>query len=134
MLVANASSVPGSKGLNGLLGLGFNSDSNIYSKLGKSSSGNTLIQNIFEQGNTANNYFSILLGREGASGSTVQGYFTIGEPIPGFENITSMPKLDVETVSRLLPSSKYHFIGYVSQSTLTTFWNTQAYKHNIGRH
>ena len=110
MLVANASSFPGSEGLNGLLGLGFSSDSSIYNKLGKSSSGNTLIQNIFEQGNTANNYISILLGRGGASGSTVQGYFTIGEPIPGFENITSMPKLDVETVSRLLPSSKSHLL------------------------
>lgn len=66
-----------------------------------------MIQRIFEQGNTANNYVTFILGRGGASGPPVQGYFSIGEPIPGFENITSMPKLDVETVSRLLPSGKY---------------------------
>ena len=113
MLVKNASAFPGSEGTNGLLGLGFNSGSSIYKKLGKSSSGSTLIQRIFDQGSTANNYVTFLLGRGGASGPTVQGYFTIGETIPGFENITSMPKLDVETVSRLLPSGKCIIIGHV---------------------
>jgi hypothetical protein len=109
LLVKNATAFPGSEGTNGLLGLGFNSGSSIYKKLGKSSSGNTLIQNIFAQGNTANNYVTFLLGRGGASGPTVQGYFSIGETLPGFENITSMPKLDVETVSRLLPSAQQHW-------------------------
>jgi hypothetical protein len=96
------------EGTNGLLGLGFNLGSSIYQQLKKSSSGNTLIQNIFAQGNTANNYVTFLLGRGGASGPTVQGYFSIGETLPGFENITSMPKLDVKTVNRLLsvPSGK----------------------------
>jgi len=109
LLVKNASAFPGSAGTNGLLGLGFNSGSSIYKSLGKSSSGNTLIQRIFEQGNTANNYVTFILGRGGASGPPVQGYLSIGEPIPGFENITSMPKLDVETVSRLLPSAQQHW-------------------------
>jgi len=109
LLVKNASAFPGSDGTNGLLGLGFNSGSSIYKKLGKSSSGNTLIQNIFAQGNTANNFVTFLLGRGGASGPTVQGYFSVGETLPGFDNITSMPKLDVETVSRLLPSAQQHW-------------------------
>jgi len=89
--------------------LGFNSGSYIYKALGKSSSGESFIQRIFEQGNTANNYISFILGRGGASGQFVQGYFSIAETLPGFENITSMPKFDVETVSRLLPAGQQHW-------------------------
>jgi hypothetical protein len=106
VLVQNATAFPGAQGTNGLLGLGFNSGSSIYKKLGKSSSGKTLIQRILEQGNTANNFITFILGRGGASGTFVQGYFSIAETLPGFENITSMPKLDVETVSRLLPAGR----------------------------
>ncbi|KAF8798904.1 acid protease [Phlegmacium glaucopus] len=110
LLVNDSTTFPGAQTTNGLLGLGFNSASSIFTKLGKSSTGNTLIQHIFEQGNTANNYITFLLGRDGTS-PPVQGQFSIGEVIPGFENITSMPKLDVETVSRLLPagSSQQHW-------------------------
>jgi len=109
VLVNDSNAFPGAQGTNGLLGLGFYSGSSIYKKLDKSPSGNTLIQRIFEQGNTANNYITFLLGRDGASGNHVQGHFSIAEPIPGFENITSMPKLDVQTVSRLLPSGKHRY-------------------------
>jgi hypothetical protein len=37
-------------------------------------------------------------------GQNMTGQFTVSEIVPGFENITSMPKLDVETVNKLLKS------------------------------
>lgn len=42
-----------------------------------------------------------MLSRSGDPGSTTAGELTIGEPITGFENITSQPKLDIVTVPGL---------------------------------
>ena len=35
------------------------------------------------------------------------GQFTIGAPVPGYENITSQPQLNVETVHKLLDDREY---------------------------
>lgn len=42
-----------------------------------------------------------MLSRKGDPGSNITGQFTIGELVPGFENITSMPHLSIEKVYRV---------------------------------
>lgn len=48
-----------------------------------------------------------MLNRNGDPLEQWTGQFTINEVVPGFENITTMPKLDVETVNRLLNSDQH---------------------------
>jgi hypothetical protein len=47
-------------------------------------------------------------------GSSLTGQLTISEVIPGLENITSMPKLDVDTVNRLLQAGPQLFHIYTT--------------------
>lgn len=91
------------QGYSGLLGLGPNEGSQISKKI-SGNAGNNLLQNIFEQDKTTDNYITIMLNRVNDPGATLTGQFTIAEVVPAFSNITSMPKLDVETVNRLLKS------------------------------
>ena len=57
--------------------------------------------------NLGNNYITLLLDRKNDGIDPFKGEMTMGEIIPGFENITSMPRLDVETVTRLLKSDQH---------------------------
>ena len=52
------------------------------------------------------NYITILLDRKFDPADTLQGQLTISEPVPGFGNITSVPKIDVDKVNRLLKSGE----------------------------
>ncbi|KAG1790304.1 aspartic peptidase domain-containing protein [Suillus plorans] len=102
LLVANVSSFSTnihSEGYDGLIGLGPNSGSSIYKKL-DGNSGNNPINRIFEQ-TSSNDYITLMLSRKGDPGSNITGQFTIGELVPGFENITSMPHLSIEKVYRV---------------------------------
>ncbi|KAG1901319.1 aspartic peptidase domain-containing protein [Suillus fuscotomentosus] len=102
VLVANVSSFSTnihSEGYDGLIGLGPNSGSSIYKKL-DGNSGNNPINRIFEQ-TSSNDYITMMLSRKGDPGSNITGQFTIGELVPGFENITSMPHLSIEKVYRV---------------------------------
>lgn len=102
LLVANVSSFSTnihSEGYDGLIGLGPNSGSSIYKKL-DGNSGNNPINRIFEQ-TSSNDYITMMLSRKGDPGSNITGQFTIGELVPGFENITSMPHLSIEKVYRV---------------------------------
>lgn len=84
------------------MGLGPNGGSQVYDKV--KAAGNSVLYNIFEQDttNTTDNFISFLLDRKGDPTSDVTGQLTIGELVPGYEKITSMPQLDVETVRKLL--------------------------------
>ncbi|KAH7914245.1 aspartic peptidase domain-containing protein [Hygrophoropsis aurantiaca] len=100
LLVTNTSSFSTnihSEGYDGLIGLGPNTGSSIYKKY-DSSSGNNALSNIFSQSSSTNNYITLMLDRKGDPGNQVTGQFTINEPVPGFQNITSMPQLGVEKV------------------------------------
>ncbi|TFK40750.1 aspartic peptidase A1 [Crucibulum laeve] len=94
------------QGYDGLLGLGPNGGSQIRKKLDKDT-GDSLLTHIFEQDNTTENYITFLLDRKGDSTDPFTGQFTIGEVVPGFENVTSMPKLDVETVQKILEADQH---------------------------
>jgi hypothetical protein len=89
------------QGYHGLLGLGPNSGSIIRKKVG-GNTGNSFLQRVLQQGKTAANYITFLLDRKNDVGSTVTGQFTVNEILTVFSNITSMPKLDVDKVNRLL--------------------------------
>lgn len=94
------------QGYDGLLGLGPNDSSVIRKKLKKASSADTLLQRIFSTDKTSDNYITVLLNRKKNSTDLTTGQFTISETVPGLENITSMPKLDVDKVNRLLKAGE----------------------------
>ncbi|KAF8895612.1 aspartic peptidase A1 [Infundibulicybe gibba] len=95
------------QGYSGLIGFGPNSGSLIRKKLDKGDAGNTMLSRIFEQDRTTGNYISLLLDRKGDPSDLFTGQMTVSEIVPGFENITSMPKLDVDTVSKLLKAEQH---------------------------
>lgn len=100
----------------GLIGLGPNSGSNIFRTL-NSSDGHAVLDRIFLQNTSTPNFMTVLLGRSEGQYMTCDilfsfnrvgghvdpvhtfpGDLTIGEILPGFENITSQPKLAVTDV------------------------------------
>ncbi|KAG1897873.1 aspartic peptidase domain-containing protein [Suillus fuscotomentosus] len=108
LLVANVSSFSTnihSEGYDSLIGLGPNSGSSIYKKL-DGNSGNNPINSILEQ-TSSNDYITMMLSRKGDPGSNITDQFTIGELIPGFENITSMPHLSIEKVYRVTDADQH---------------------------
>lgn len=120
VLVTDASSFSSNihtQGYDGLMGLGPNDGSQVYDKLDKDS-GSSVLTRIFEQNKTSANYISFLLDRKGDPTSDFTGQFTISELVPGFENITSMPKLDVETVHKLLDQGRWRSAPIFSCLTL----------------
>ncbi|KAF8349191.1 aspartic peptidase A1 [Amanita rubescens] len=108
LLVTNTSSFTSNihaQGYDGLFGLGNNAASVIQKKLGNS--GTTFLDQVFSANKQSSNYISFILSRDFDPAETLQGQLTISEPVPGFENITSAPQLDVETVSRLLKGDQH---------------------------
>ncbi|THH20588.1 hypothetical protein EW146_g785 [Bondarzewia mesenterica] len=83
----------------GLVGLGPNIGSNIWSKLGQKSSGDAVVDRVFRQNTSTSNFISVLLGRSDDPDEKFPGDLTIGELISGYENVTSQPKLNVTEVS-----------------------------------
>lgn len=82
----------------GLIGLGPNYGSQIHSKLGNSQ-GDAVLDRIFQQNTATPNYLTILLGRDDDPSDKFPGDLTVGEVVPGYEAITSQPKLPVSQVS-----------------------------------
>jgi hypothetical protein len=88
------------------MGLGPNKASVIRKKL-DDSTGDTTLQRIFESNKASANYITFLLDRKNDPSQSFTGQLTVSQVIPGFENITTMPKLDVDTVNRLLQAGTY---------------------------
>ena len=78
----------------------------LYKKL-KGDTGDTTLINLFKQNSTTDSYITVLLNRAADPMQQLTGQFTINEIVPGLTNITSMPKLDVNTVNRLLASDQH---------------------------
>jgi hypothetical protein len=109
LLVTNTSSFSTditSQGYSGLVGLGPNSGSVIRQKVGDAS-GDSMLNRIFQQNQTTQNYITFLLNRLGDPGETFTGQITVSEPVSGFENITSQPKMNVETVTALTEADQH---------------------------
>ncbi|OJA17759.1 hypothetical protein AZE42_04864 [Rhizopogon vesiculosus] len=110
LLVTNTSSFSSNihaEGYDGLIGLGPNSGSSIYKKLG-GNSGNNPINRIFEQSSSSSNdYITMMLSRSGDPGTNITGQFTIAEVVPGYENITNMPQLSIEKVYKVTDEDQH---------------------------
>ncbi|KZT67266.1 acid protease [Daedalea quercina L-15889] len=104
LLVPNVSSFSidiVANGFEGLIGLGPNTGSVIRDKM-DDAKGDSVLARIFQENTTSSNYMSILLSREGDSVTNISsGYMTISEVLPGYESITSMPKLSVMKDNKL---------------------------------
>ncbi|KAJ3483030.1 hypothetical protein NLI96_g6584 [Meripilus lineatus] len=89
-----------SQGFEGLIGLGPNSGSAILDEIDKDWA-NSVLTNIFSQNTTTQNYLTVMLDRLEDPGNIISGQLTISKVVPGFENITDMPKLAVDEVHKL---------------------------------
>lgn len=78
----------------GLIGLGPNKGSNVFSTMG-SSAGAAVVDRIFRQNTSTPNFISVLLGRYDDPTDTFPGDITVGDILDGYENITSQSKLEV---------------------------------------
>ncbi|EKM51672.1 uncharacterized protein PHACADRAFT_261953 [Phanerochaete carnosa HHB-10118-sp] len=81
----------------GLVGLGPNNGSQVLQALGNSS-GDTVLNRIFQQNTSTPNFLTILLGRDDDPSDNFPGDLTVGEILPGYDAITSQPKLNVSLV------------------------------------
>ncbi|TFY65812.1 hypothetical protein EVG20_g5276 [Dentipellis fragilis] len=93
--VTPSSSDPQGKGL---IGLGPNSGSHVRETL-NSAAGDSVIDSIFRQDKSAPNYLTILLSRASDPTDKFPGQITIGEIVPGYENINNQPKVPVTRLS-----------------------------------
>lgn len=94
------------QGFEGLIGLGPNTGSVILDKL-DNDSGNSVLNRIFSQNTTSANYLSLLLDRKSRVNQTFTGQLTISETVPGYENILTMPKLEVDKVHKLTDEDQH---------------------------
>lgn len=78
----------------GLIGLGPNKGSNVFSAIG-SSTGAAVVDRIFRQNTSTPNFISVLLGRYDDPTDTFPGDITVGDILDGYDNINSQTKLDV---------------------------------------
>ena len=78
----------------GLIGLGPNSASQIHETL-NNPNGDTPLDRIFRQNTSTPNILTIYLGRSDDPTDPFPGDLTIGVPVTGYENVTTMPKLPV---------------------------------------
>ncbi|KAG8214530.1 aspartic peptidase domain-containing protein [Butyriboletus roseoflavus] len=109
VLVAETSSFStniNAEGYDGLIGFGPNSGSSIYKKL-SGDTGNSAINQIFQQNSSSDNYITLMLSREGDPASQITGQFTISSIVPGFENITNQPQLPIEKVYQLTDQDQH---------------------------
>lgn len=109
VLVTNTSSFSTnivSQGYQGLVGLGPNSAS-VIRKTIDDDTGDNMIDRIFVQNTTSQNYLTFLLDRKGDPGDPFTGQITISELVSGFQNITQQPKLSVLKVSDLTDADQH---------------------------
>ncbi|KAF5343209.1 hypothetical protein D9758_013441 [Tetrapyrgos nigripes] len=112
LLVTDASSFSSNihdQGYDGLMGLGPNAGSQILDKLDDDADGNSVLYHIFQKSSSNENYITFFLNRNGdPSAPPLQtGQLTINEVLNQYQNISQMPKLDLETVHRLLKSEQH---------------------------
>lgn len=95
-----------SQGFEGLIGLGPNTGSNILDEIDDDSAASVL-NRIYTQNTTSQNYMTMLLDRISAANQTFKGQMTISEVIPGYEKIFDMPKLAVDKVHKLTDADQH---------------------------
>ncbi|KAF9013317.1 aspartic peptidase domain-containing protein [Cyathus striatus] len=81
----------------GILGLGPNTGSFIYRTL-QTSSGYSVLNNVFYQDTTSPNLFTVLLGRTTDPNEFFSGSITVGDLLPVYSDVESKPKLPMTQV------------------------------------
>lgn len=94
LLIALTSSQDGT----GLIGLGPNSGSNVWTALKPDPAAVTFLDSIFAQNTSTPNFMTIILGRTEDPTDVFPGDFTIGEVHPNYTDVTNAPKLLVTDV------------------------------------
>lgn len=82
----------------GMLGLGPNSGSRIHTSLKNQPQGDTVLDRIFQQNVSAPNILTVLLGRSNDPVEQYPGDITVGEILPGMENVTNEPHVPVSVL------------------------------------
>jgi Eukaryotic aspartyl protease len=93
-------------GFQGLMGLGFDSGSNVRGVIG-AGAGDTPLSRIFQLNKTTQNFVSFQLDRLNDPTDTVTGQITVSELISGYESVASQPKLSVKDVPFLDTTSQH---------------------------
>jgi hypothetical protein len=101
----------------GLIGLGPSDGSNIFQDMKQSVTGNPPVDNIFLQNLSAPNILTILLGRSDDPSDQFPGDLTVGETIPGYDDIVNQAKLPVTRVST--SSGTQHWQVLLDQNGIT---------------
>ena len=84
----------------GLVGLGPNAGSRVFSALNSQASGDAVIDNIFKLNTSSPNFLTMLLTRSNDPAGDFPGQFTVGDVLPGYENVTSQAQVPVTSVPR----------------------------------
>ncbi|KZP08675.1 acid protease [Athelia psychrophila] len=110
VLVTNTASFStdiSAQGYDGLIGLGPNSGSVIHQKI-SGDAGDCMLNRIFQQNLTSENYITMLLSRLEDPGETFKGEITVAELVPGYEKIAAQPQIPVESTV-VLTSADQHW-------------------------
>jgi hypothetical protein len=83
----------------GLIGLGPSTGSSVRQSMGNVAAGNPVLDRIFKQDLTTPNYLTVLMGRSNDPSDPFPGDLTVGEVLPGYEDVNNQPKLPVTQVS-----------------------------------
>ena len=103
----------------GLIGLGPNSGSSIFNDVGGVYGGVAVVDRIFAENTSTPNFITTLLGRSDDPTDTFSGEVTVSEVVPGYEAITSSPKLTVTTVSVLSSAQNQHWQTLLDANGIT---------------
>lgn len=94
-------------GFAGLIGLGPNTGSKIRDEI-DDASGDSVLNRLFTANQFESNYITMLLNRyNDPMQQDFTGQMTISEILPQYQNITSMPKLNVDKVHRLTDADQH---------------------------
>lgn len=88
------------------MGLGPNSGSRIFDEI-DDSTGDAVMDRIFQKSSSARNFITILLDRRGDSDDPFVGQFTISEFVAGMESVQNEPKQDVVKVHKLTDENQH---------------------------
>lgn len=105
-----------SNGFQGLMGIGFDAESIVRSKVGNSG-GDTPLSRIFQQNKTTQNFVSLQLDRQNDPTDTITGQITVSELISGYESIASQPMLYIKDA--FMDSSNQHWAVITDNNGVT---------------
>lgn len=93
--------------VDGLIGLGPSSGSNIRADTGNNRLGDPFLDNVFIQDKTSPNFITVMLSRVGDTGKQVKGEFSIGEVSEDLSAVNNQPKLPIQALTAQLAGNQH---------------------------